>query len=216
MSLTLHYHPLASACWKVLVALYETGTAFRGQLVDLMDPAQRAELAELSPFVKFPVLVDDARQQAIPETSIIIEYLAQYYPGSVTLLPADPAAAVQARLWDRLFDCYVHDPMQRVVGDRLRPKDDRDAYGVAQHKTQLEQAYGVIERHMADKRWALGDTFSIADCAACPALYYADRVAPIGEAHAHVRAYLERLKRRDSFARVLREAEPYAGMFPEE
>lgn len=216
MSLTLHYHPLASACWKVLVALYESDAPFRGQIVDLMDPAQRDDFAKLSPLVKFPVLVDDARGRVVPETSIIIEYLSHNYPHNAALIPTDPALALDVRLWDRLFDFYVHDPMQRVVADRLRPKESRDAHGVGQAKSQIQQAYAVIDRHMADKRWAAGDAFSMADCAACPALHYAHRVSPIGDAHGHVRAYLERLTLRDSFARVLREAEPYAAMFPEE
>ena len=160
--------------------------------------------------------ISEYKRRQAGRRSIVIEYLAQHHPGKGALIPADRELALEVRLWDRLFDFYVHEPMQRVVADRLRPKESRDAHGVSQAKAQIQQAYAVIDRHMADKRWAAGDAFSMADCAACPALHYADRVAPIGDAHGHVRAYLERLTRRDSFARVLREAEPYAAMFPEE
>lgn len=216
MSLTLHYHPLSSACWKVLVALYENDTPFEGRVVDLMDPAQRAEFAKLSPLVKFPVLVDAARARVIAETSIIIEYLARYYPTQVALIPADPELALEARLWDRLYDFYVHDPMQRVVADRLRPKENKDPYGVEQLKSQIQQTYALIEQQMSHWPWAAGGEFTLADCAACPALYYANRVSPIAESQPNVRAYLKRLMERASFARVLREAEPYEGMFPKE
>ncbi|HEY6556895.1 MAG TPA: glutathione S-transferase family protein [Polyangiaceae bacterium] len=216
MSLTLHYHPLSSACWKVLVALYENDTRFEGRVVDLLDPAQRAEFAKISPLVKFPVLVDAVRARVVPETSIIIEHLARHYPGKVALIPADPDAALEARLWDRVYDFYVHDPMQRVVADRLRPKENKDPYGVEQLKSQIQQAYALIEQQMGQKPWAAGDDFTLADCAACPALYYANRVSPIAESQPNVRAYLKRLMERASFARVLREAEPYAAMFPKE
>jgi glutathione S-transferase len=214
MSLTLHYHPLASACWKVLIALYENDTPFQAHFVDLADPVARADLAKLWPLVKFPVLVDDARGRVVPETSIIIEYLARYHPGKVSLLPKDPDAALTARLRDRFYDFYVHDPMQKIVLDRLRPEEKRDPYGVEQAKSLIEKTYSIIDQDMAKNQWATGDDFTLADCAACPALYYANQVAPIGAAYQHVSAYLKRLTERPSFARVLREAEPYFVNFP--
>ncbi len=214
MSLTLHFHPLASACWKVLVALYENDTPFRGNIVDLSDPVARAELAKLWPLVKFPVLVDDARGSVVPETSIIIDYLDRYHPGKARFIPDDPDAARQARLADRVYDFYVHDPMQKIVADRLRPEGTKDHHGVEQQKALIEQAYSMLDRDMAKRRWAAGDEFTIADCAACPALYYANRVTPIGDAHPHLAEYLKRLTERPSFARVLREAKPYFHMFP--
>jgi len=214
MSLTLHFHPLASACWKVLVALYENDTPFRGNVVDLSNPAERAALAELWPLMKFPVLVDDVRKSVVPETSIIIEYLDCYHPGKLRFIPTDPDAARQARLGDRFYDFYVHDPMQKIVADRLRPAGTKDPHGVEQSRSLIEHAYSMIDRDMAKRRWAAGDEFTIADCAASPALYYANRVAPIGDAHPNVAAYLKRLMERPSFARVLREAEPYFAMFP--
>jgi glutathione S-transferase len=214
MSLTLYFHPLASACWKVLVALYENDTPFRARQIDLGDPAQRAELAALWPLAKFPVLVDAAREQVLPETSIIIDYVAQHYPGPVELVPEDRDRARRIRLADRFYDFYVHDPMQRIVADRLRPENARDAYGVQQLRALLETAYGIIDRDLQQQRWAAGDAFSLADCAAAPALYYADRVLPIAATYPHTREYLQRLLARPSFARVLREAEPYFAMFP--
>lgn len=215
MSLTLYFHPLASYCWKVLIALYESETPFSTRQIDLADAEERAELERLWPVAKFPVLRDDARRQVIPESTIIIEYLAVHYPGKARLLPADPDAARETRLRDRFYDNYVHDPMQRIVADRLRAKEHRDPLGVEQAHAKFELSYTMIDTEMATKTWAMGDTFTLADCAAAPALYYANRVHPFQTSHAHVARYLERLLERPSFARVLREAEPYFKLFPE-
>ncbi len=214
MSLTLHYHPLASFCWKVLAALYENDTPFAPQLVDLGDETSRAAFLALWPMGKMPVLRDEARGRTIPETSIIIEYLQQHYPGPTRLLPDDPDLALLVRLSDRFFDLYVQAPMQKIVGDRLRPEGRKDPQGVAEARRQLETAYGMIERDGADRTWAMGEAFTMADCAAAPALFYADKVAPLGE-HQHTARYLARLKERSCIARVLEEAEPYFSMFPE-
>ena len=214
MSLTLHFHPLASFCWKVLAALYENDTPFEPRIVDLGDEASRAALLSLWPIGKMPVLGDARRDVTIPETSIIIEYLDQHYPGPTRLIPDDPDLALQARLSDRFFDLYVQLPMQKIVGDRLRPDDRKDPHGVAEARRQLETSYGVIERDMADRSWAVGEAFTLADCAAAPALFYADKVAPLGQ-HSNTAGYLARLKERPCIARVLAEAEPYFSMFPQ-
>jgi len=214
MSLTLHFHPLASFCWKVLVALYETHTPFVPNIVDLGDEQSRAGFFKLWPLGKFPVLQDDARGALVPESTIIVEYLAQHHPGRTMLIPADPELALQARLADRLYDFHLHEPMQKIVGDRLRPEDRRDPLGVEQARAQIRATYALLERDMAGRQWALGEVFSMADCAAFPALFYADRVEPLGQAHGTLAAYLVRLRRRPSVERVVQEARPYFHFFP--
>ena len=214
MSLKLYYHPLSSYCWKALIALYENGTPFEPRIVDLGDEASRAAFLALWPMGKMPVLRDEAGGATIPESSIIIEYLEARYPGPSNLVPADPDLARRTRLADRFYDLYVHDPMQRIVGDRLRPDGSKDPFGVEQARARLRSAYDMIETDMADKTWAVGETFSMADCAAAPALHYANIVEPFAPTHAHVAGYLERLTARPSFARALKEAEPYKAMFP--
>ncbi|TCS16024.1 glutathione S-transferase family protein [Caulobacter sp. BK020] len=216
MSLTLHMHPLASYCWKVLIALYENDTPFEAHLVDLSDPQVVAAFKTLWPTAKMPLLVDKARDRIVPETSIIIEYLQTAYPGPVRFIPDDAEAALRARLLDRLFDNYVQEPMQKIVADRIRPADAKDPHGVAHARAQLAVAYNLLEDQLAGRTWAAGEAFSLADCAAAPALFYADKVAPLGETHPTVSAYLDRLRARPSFARVLQEAEPYFAMFPTE
>lgn len=212
MSLTLYFHPLSSFCHKVLIALYESGVPFQPRTVDLFN--EIAEYRKVWPLGKIPVLRDDAKDRTVPETSIIIEYLAQHHPGKAQLFPADPDRCREMRLRDRFYDLYVNVPMQKIVTDRLRPEDKRDPYGVEEARTLLTASLGMIEQDMASNRWAIGDDFTMADCAAAPALFYADMVMPFGGTHRNAMAYLDRLKQRPSYARVLKEAEPYLKFVP--
>ncbi len=214
MALTLYYHPLASFCWKALIALYENDTPFEPHIVDLTDEASAAAFKKVWPIGKFPVLRDGARNRTIPELSIIIEYLAQHYPGKTALLPADTDLVRQARFRDRFYDLYVHEPMQKIVTDKLRPTGRNDPHGVEQARVLLQTSLGMIDRDMASRTWAVGEAFTIADCAAAPALFYADKVMPFAETHRNAAAYLGRLMQRPSFGRVLEEAQPYFRMFP--
>jgi glutathione S-transferase len=216
MSLTLHFHPLASFCWKALIALYENDTPFTPNSVDLSNPAERGALLKLSPIGKFPVLQDDARGEIVPESSIIIEHLDRHYPGRTRFIPEQAELAWQTRLRDRFYDLYVHLPMQKIMGDRLRPADARDPHGVEEARAQLRKSYSMIEQQMAAGGWAMGEAFSLADCAAAPPLFYGNMVVPFGDEHRHLRAYFARLKSRPSFARVMKEAEPYFNMVPKE
>jgi glutathione S-transferase len=181
-----------------------------------MNESSAAAFKALWSIGKMPVLRDDTRDQTVPESTIIIEYLAQHYPGRTQLLPADADLARETRLRDRFYDLYVHEPMQKIVGDRLRPADKKDPYGVEQAKTRLDTAYRMVDQDMATRDWAMGAAFSMADCAAAPALFYANKVLPFGEAYPNVAAYFDRLMQRPSYARVLNEAQPYFALFPQE
>jgi glutathione S-transferase len=216
MSLTLHFHPLSSFCWKALIALYENDTPFTPNLVNLGDPAERAALLKLWGIGKFPVLQDEGRGEIVPESSIVIEYLDRHYPGPTRLIPDDTDRALQTRLRDRFYDLYVHLPMQKIMGDRLRPDGNQDPHGVEEARAQLRTSYAMIEQQMATNAWAMGDEFSLADCAAAPSLFYGSMVVPFGDGQGNLTAYFERLQARPSFARVLKEAEPYFGMVPKE
>jgi glutathione S-transferase len=214
MSLKLYFHPLSSFCHKLLIALYESGTAFEPIVVDLGDEASSAAFKSVWPIAKMPALRDDARDQTVGESSIVIEYLDIHYPGERRLIPAGPDRALQVRLWDRFFDNYIHMPMFAIVADRLRPEDKRDPFGVAVWSAQLANAYRLADSELDDRSWFLGDAFTLADCAAAPALFYANVIVPIGAEHPKLAAYLDRLMARPSYARVLQEAEPFFDMFP--
>src|SRR4051812_2892266 len=216
MSLTLHFHPLSSFCHKALIALYENDTPFTPKLVNLQDDGERAAFRALWPIGKFPVLQDSTRDRMVPESSVIIEYLDQYYPGQTKFIPTEADLARDVRLSDRFFDLHIHLHMQKIVGDRLRPADKKDPHGVEDARTRMATALGMVENDIASREWATGDAFTMADCAAAPALFYADKVAPFAGTYPNVAAYLERLKQRPSYARVLKEAEPYFKYFPKE
>jgi glutathione S-transferase len=214
MALVLHLHPLSSFCHKVLIALYENGTPFEPHIVNLMDELSVAAFKAMWPIGKIPVLRDESRRQTIPETTIIIEYLERHYPGAHPLLPKDEDSRLEARLWDRIFDLYINIPLQKIVADRLRPDGAADPLGLAEAKAMLRKTYDMIEGHMAARNWAVADSFSMADCAAAPALFYAGIVAPFSSTHNHLTAYFDRLENRPSFSRVLTEAKPYFHFFP--
>jgi glutathione S-transferase len=219
MSLKLYLHPLSSFCQKALIAFYENDTPFEPVIVNLGEEKSRADFLKIWPVGKFPVLRDEARDRTIPESTIIIEYLDQHYPGRTKLIPADADLARQTRFHDRFYDLHLHDAMQKVVGDRLRPAGSKDPFGVEQAKARIATAYGMIDQDMAAKTtgaktWAMGDAFTMADCAAAPALFYANLVMPFGDTHKHAAAYFGRLMERPSFARAVNEAKPYFSMFP--
>jgi glutathione S-transferase len=210
VSLTLYYHPLSSFCHKVLVALYENETEFDPRIINLGDDKERAELLAISPIGKFPVIRDSDRQRDVAETSIIIEYLDHFFPGERPLIPRDWDDALRVRLWDRFFDIYVQVPMQRIVADRMQGgKGD-----VANERATLEMAYGMIDKQLAGATWAAGQVFSMADCAAAPALFYAGIVQAFPQNQSRLSAYFDRLMQRPTVQRVMAEAKPYFKFFP--
>lgn len=210
MTLALYGHPFSSYTQKALIALYENDTAF--QFRSLEDKQAAAEWAALWPIKRFPLLLDDDR--SVMEASVIVEYLDLRHPGRTTLVPRDAHAAVDVRFMDRFFDNYVMTPMQKIVVDRLRPKENRDSFGVAEARRALDTAYGWLNEKMKFREWAAGEDFSLADCAAAPALFYADWAHPIDNALVNVKAYRGRLLARPSFARAVDEARPYRAYFP--
>jgi glutathione S-transferase len=211
MPLTLYSHPLASYCHKVLIPLYETATPFTAHHLNLGDPGEAAQFIDLWPVGKMPVLRDG--DTTVAESSIIIEYLDQHcFPGK--FLPPDPAECLQTRLWDRFFDLHIHEHMQKIVGDRLRPEGAKDQHGVTEAHTKLHTAYKMLDTHMATRTFPAANRFTLADCAAIPALFYASIVSPFPPDHPHLTAYYERLLARPSTRRVLQEAQPWFQYFP--
>jgi len=212
--LILHEHPFASYCQKVLIALYELDLPFGTRLIT--DEASRRELASLWPLEKMPVLRDETAGLMLPESTTIIEYLDSLAPGRPRLVPGDPAAALQARLWDRFHDQYVMNPMQKIVGDELRPDGRRDTEGVSEARRTLDTAYGILDGQLASTgTWTAGRSFTIADCAAAPALFYARAVHRWDERlQPNVARYYRDLMAWPSVARVVDEARPYRELFP--
>jgi glutathione S-transferase len=208
MTLTLYYHPLSSFCQKVMVALYETGIPFTPRFIDFVKEEDRDALLKVWPMGQFPVIRDEAKARTVPESSLIIEYLTLNFPEGASLLPRGGETEFEIRYWDRLFDLHVNQQMQIAMAERRKPEEERDAAASKRAAGQIEAAYGLIDAHMAGREWAVDDGFSMADCAAAPALNYAKLIVPFGK-HGNVAAYHDRLTRRPSFARALKESEPW-------
>jgi glutathione S-transferase len=206
----LYAHPFSSYCWKALIALYENNIDF--EYKSLETPGVGEELFRLWPLTKFPLLVDGGK--TIMESSTIIEHLQIHHPGPVTLIPADPDAAIEARMMDRIFDNYVMNAMQPLVNNMIRPEGERDPYLAPGIHAALDKSYAWLDGYMATRTWATGDNFTLADCAAAPSLFYADWAYEIPAGLTHLRAYRARLLARPSVARAVDEARPYRSYFP--
>lgn len=211
--LTLYYHPFSSFCQKVLVALYEREIPFEGVIVDFSDPEKKAAFERVWPMGKFPVLRDEARGLTVPESSLIVQYLDRVH-SAPPLVPADAEAAMKAHLWDRFFDHYVEVPLQKAVGDTFRPEGARDPHGVEEARVMLGRAYDLLEDALADNgAWVAGEAFTLADCGAAPALFYANMVEPFA-GRPRLEAYYARLRARPSFVRAVEEAREFRPFFP--
>jgi glutathione S-transferase len=216
MSLTLYFHPLSSFCQKAVMGFYELDVPFTPRIVDLGNESERAAFLEVWPLGKFPVLRDEARGVTVPESSLVLEYVGRRHARAGSLIPSDADRAHDCRLRDRFFDLYVNLPVGKIVTDKLRPEGKRDPLGVEQAKAQIETAYGIADEWLRTTTgaWAVGDEFTMADCAAAPALFYANQLLPFGDRRRHLAAYFARLAERPSYRRVAEEAKPYWAMFP--
>lgn len=212
MPLALYGHLFSSYTQKLLVALYENDTPFEFRNLGPDTPQHAAQWMQRWPLRKFPLLVDGERN--VVETSIIIEYLHLTHPGPVRLLPDDPLTALDVRFMDRFFDLHVMNMVQHAVNGALTGDAAKRADGLATATEKLELAYGWLENYLAGRTWAAGDTFSLADCAAAPALFYADWTHPIGPQYPTLRTYRARLLARQSFARAVDKARQYRPLFP--
>jgi glutathione S-transferase len=212
MTIEVFGHPFSSYTQKALIALYENDTPFTFRTIAPGEPDNNARLAALWPIRKFPILVEDGR--TVLEATAIIEHLAARHPGPIALIPADSDLAVEARMMDRVFDNYVMTPQGKFVWDVLRPEADRDPYGVNEARTMLETIYAWLDERMAARTWAVGDTFTLADCAAAPSLFYADWTHEIPAQFTNLKAYRARLLARPSVARAVDGGRPYRHYFP--
>lgn len=212
MSIALYGHPFSSYTQKALIALYENDTPFEFRCIGADTPQHVGEWLKRWPLRRFPLLVDGERQ--VVETCIIIEYLQLAHAGPVRLLPTDPIDALEVRFLDRFFDLYVMEAMQVAVDGALGrlPVKREEALAIATER--LERAYAWLEGRLAGKTWAMGDDFTMADCAAAPSLFYADWVYQIPQSYPVLRAYRARLLERPSFRRAVDEARPYRPLFP--
>lgn len=210
MTIELFAHPFSSYCQKALIAFYENDISFTYRMLE--DAGVGEELEALWPIKRFPILRENDR--VVLEATILIEYLHVHHPGPLRLIPEDPDLALQARMLDRFFDNYVMTPQGKFVFDALRPPEDRDPYGVGEARKMLDTSYAWLDERMQGRTWAVGEDFTLADCAAAPSLFYADWTHPIPEQYGNLISYRARLLDRPSFARAVDEARPFRHYFP--
>lgn len=211
MTPQLFGHLFSSYTQKALIAFYEKGAAFEFRALSQDDPENVARWQALWPIGRFPLL--ETAGGVVAEATAIIEWLDAHDPSSPRLIPAAADAALDVRMRDRIFDCYVMDQMQKLVFDRLRPEGERDPHGVAKAREMLDRAYDWLDGELATREWAAGEAFSMADCAAAPALFYADWVHPF-DGRDNLIAYYRRLRERPSFARCVEDARTARTLFP--
>lgn len=210
MSLDFFGHPFSSYTQKVLIALWANETPFEYRMLDPAHPENGEELRRHSPFGQFPLLLDD--QEAVFESTPIIEHLQARDSGAICWIPGG-ALGRRVRFLDRFFDLHVMGNLQMVVGDALRPEGSRDPYGVNRARQRLNVAYDWLEGEIGGE-WGAGETFTLADCAAAPSLFYADWVEEIGNSRPRLKAYRARLLAHPIVSRAVEEGRPYRAYFP--
>lgn len=211
MSLEYFGHPFSSYTQKVLIALWADGTDFNYRMIDPDHPENMEELRRHSPYGMFPLLIDDGRP--IFESTTIIEHLHAHHPGPNRWIP-DGETGREVRFLDRFFDLYVMGNMQKAGNDILRPEGCRDPYGAEKARKDLHIAYDWLEANLGEGPWAVGDEFTMADCAAAPSLFYADWLEEIGPERPRLEAYRARLLAHPVVARAVDEGRPYRPFFP--
>jgi glutathione S-transferase len=202
----LYYHPLSTYSQKAMIALNEKGIAYEPVVVNLRSPEERAAYEKIYPIGKVPFLQPTPEHQ-VPESTSIIEYLEDKFPGTTRLIPQGGGdAARQVRFMDRMTDLYFDEPVVELLFQQFgfRPKDDEKAARAHKH---IALTYAHLDQRLAAQKWICGDEFSMADCAAIPPLFYAQIVAPFGN-HPHIVAYWQRAQQRASYAKVKAEFEP--------
>ena len=113
-----------------------------------------------------------------------------------------------------MIDGQVMTPMQKIVADACGPRT-RATRTASTRPAPRSTAPTRCSTTTSTEDWLAGPAFTVADCAAAPALFYANVVHRWDEAAPRApHAYFERLTARPSVARVIDEARPYREIFP--
>ncbi len=207
--LVLYVHPFSSFSWKALIPLWIDDIPFTYRNVDPFNPGVMDELKAHWPLGKFPTLVDNG--VVIAEATCIIEHLQAHRHGPTEWIP-DGEDGRRVRFLDRFFDLHVQGNMQPTVNHAIWP--DGEGLAAVRGREALTIAYDWLEENLRGDGWAAGNTFTLADCAAAPALFYADWVVPIGDHHPRLASYRKRLLAHPAVSRAVEEARPYRHYFP--
>jgi glutathione S-transferase len=194
-----------------MIAFKEKNLTFEGEIVNMMNPQEKEKYRQVYPLGKIPFLVLD-NDWKIPESTIIIEYLENHFLDGTKLIPDDKDLARQARFHDRMTDLYFANPLGSIFFNSLKSSKEQNPQAVTDWKKTIDVVYGFMNKHLEDRKWILGEHFSLADCAMAPNLNYARQTHPY-EQHTHISDYWNRLAERPSVKKVLEEAAPFLEAF---
>ncbi len=205
----LYYNPISTYSQKVLLAFYEKGLEFQPKIIKLMDPESNEEYRKIYPMGKIPCLVleDD---HIIPESSIIIEYIDSM--AEPRLIDGDAEQTRKIRFKDRMFDLYLNDTVVTLLFQSMKPDDQKDQEKIDTAKFRIDTMYNFMDHEFGQQPYANGDTFTMSDCSASPALFYSELLTPFTE-YKNICAYWERLKERASVQRTHKDAKPIVEEF---
>jgi len=196
MSLKLYYHPLSSFCWKVLIALYEKRHAVHPGHGRSRQRSRTRGPVEAVADRKFPVLREEAKDRVIPESSIIIEYLDNHYPGRTGSFRRIPILARPTRLRDRFYDLLMCNlPMQKVSAIAAPAGKQRSVW---RRRSQGTDRGLLWHDRQGSGGQDLGDgrgIYAVPIGASAPALFYGNMVVPFATT-TKPRGLFERLKAR--------------------
>lgn len=203
----LYYHPLSTYSQKVVMALHEKQMPFEPHIVNMLEEAERKKYREIYPLGKIPLLIlDDGHM--IPESTIIVEYADMTSDKGPRLIPSDPQSARQVRFFDRMLDLYLNDSVANLIFEGWKPEAERDQALIDRCQERIGIMYDYLDKHLGGKTWLKEESFSMADCAAAPPLFYAQQTAPFAD-RPNISAYFERVQTRESYRKVIEEAAPY-------
>lgn len=190
MTPLLYDNPVSGNCYKVRLLLALLGIEYERRELSVVDYGDRLEtLGGLSPTLNVPtVVLEDGRPLA--ESNAILCYFAEGTP----YLPEERYERAQVLQW-MFFEQYKHEPAIAVVRfwdsiatDELTPPGDLEA-----RRASGREALKVMERHLRERTYFVGERFTVADIA----LYAYTHIAPEGgfdlEPHPAIRAWLDRV-----------------------
>ncbi|WP_437672313.1 glutathione S-transferase family protein [Sorangium sp. So ce131] len=189
---------------RVRWTLQELGVDFESVRVNLMaGEHRRPEFLKINPAGKVPVLVDG--DLVLTESIAIVLYLAEKYPGK-GLLPTDLEERAQVHQWLLFTTTELEQPLWRIARHTsLYPEEQRLPGDVALASQEFRDMAEVLERHMQQRQFVVGDRVTVADFVAAYTLDWANEVHLLDRSPNLV-AYMNRMYSRPHAAPRITEA----------
>jgi glutathione S-transferase len=176
--------------YKVALALTLTGTDWEPVYVDFFHGGTRTpEFRALNEMGEVPVLVDG--ETRLTQSGVILEYIASRTGRLGGASETERRDILRWLFWDN------HKLSTQIGLTRFQmnfvPPEKRLEPVIAFLQARLASAYRVLDGHLADRRWIVGDGPTIADLSCCGYLYYPE---PFGFARTdwpNIAAWLDRV-----------------------